>query len=186
MIRAAALIALLLASLTAHADHAADEQQARRFYDEGTRAFNLGEFARATQSYRRAYELKPDPAFLYNIAQSYRLAGNTEQALFFYRSYLRNAPQTPHGAEVDDRIQKLQQQLDAEHAKALAPPALSLAPSANVQPASDVTHKPSYKKWWFWTAIGGAVVVCTALGVGLGVGLSDGAPSTTLGTHKIF
>jgi tetratricopeptide (TPR) repeat protein len=37
---------------------------------------------------------------------------------------------------------------------------------------------PVYKKWWFWTAIGGVVVV--GVGVGLGVGLTRGSSSGTV------
>ena len=45
-----------------------------------------------SRSSRRPTSSKNDPAFLYNLAQSYRLAGDAEQALHFYRTYLRYVP----------------------------------------------------------------------------------------------
>jgi hypothetical protein len=47
----------------------------------------------------------------------------------------------------------------------VATPPIAIAPIATQAP-----RKPVWKKWWFWTAIGGVAVV--AIGVGLGVGLS--------------
>src|SRR6266542_6683647 len=52
---------------------------ARRHFREGSKAYSLGDFARAIREYRAAFEAKADPAFLYNIAQSYRLAGDPAQ-----------------------------------------------------------------------------------------------------------
>jgi tetratricopeptide (TPR) repeat protein len=57
--------------------------------------------------------------------------------------------------------------------------------SAVVQTASVTTDRqaearPVYKRWWFWTAVGGAAIV--AVGIGLGVGLAPAStPSGTLG-----
>jgi hypothetical protein len=99
---------------------------ARQRFEAGTRAFNLGEFDNAAREYREAYKLKPDPAILYNVAQSYRLAKNTEQALFFYRSYLRNSTDPSHRQEVERRIHALEEQLRQEQA-----------------PPNDIRHAPS-------------------------------------------
>jgi tetratricopeptide (TPR) repeat protein len=44
-------------------------------------------------------------------------------------------------------------------------------PVAAAQPYRRWRSKPIYKRWWLWTAVGGAVVV-VAVGVGLGVGLT--------------
>jgi hypothetical protein len=61
---------------------------ARSHFDRGNAAYNLGKFEEAIGWFTRAYEAWPVPDFLYNIAQSYRLAGNCPQALFTYRRYL--------------------------------------------------------------------------------------------------
>jgi hypothetical protein len=78
-------IALVVGNGVAYAGDAAAEA-ARRHFEEGTKAFNLGEFERAAKEYRAAYNAKADPVFLYNIAQAYRLANDFSDALFFYKS----------------------------------------------------------------------------------------------------
>src|SRR5262245_20698693 len=65
----------------AEGEKAEDPTAARKHYAEGTKAFNLGEFQRAITEYRAAYNAKPDPVFLYNIAQAYRLAGDLTNSL---------------------------------------------------------------------------------------------------------
>ena len=66
----------------------ADEASARKKYDAGERAYNLGEFHKAVELFKEAYADWPEPAFLFNIAQTYRQAGDCKQALFFYKRFL--------------------------------------------------------------------------------------------------
>src|SRR5689334_17285846 len=53
--------------------------------------YDLGEFEKAAEEYIQVYRIRPLPALLYNIAQSYRQAGQYEKAKQFYRSYLRES-----------------------------------------------------------------------------------------------
>src|SRR5919205_4591531 len=50
--------------------------------------YDLGEYDKAAEEYIQVYRIRPLPALLYNIAQSYRQAGQYEKAKQFYRSYL--------------------------------------------------------------------------------------------------
>ncbi len=50
----------------------------------------------------------PDPVFLFNIAQCHRKMGHDKEAVDFYKSYLRNAPNAPNRADVQKRIQELE------------------------------------------------------------------------------
>lgn len=196
--------------------NAVDNNDARRHFEEGTKLFNLGEFAGAIVEYKAAYKSRPDPVFLYNIAQAYRQSGDLQQAVFFYRSYLRNSPTAENRGEVEERVRKLEAQLDAQKAAASAPPNTAVAPkpglttttpdlttpppaepaATTATPASNelvATAPPKHdsvaKKWWLWTAVGVGVV---AIGVGLGVGLTVGAshhtsaPSSQYGTTPVF
>jgi tetratricopeptide (TPR) repeat protein len=203
--------AMLLATL-AHADGGRD-LEAKRRYEEGTKAFNLGEFQRAVDEYRQAYNARPEPVFLYNIAQAYRLANNLPQALFFYKSYLHSDPSSPNRIEVEDRIRKLEQQVREQQVVTTQPPNTPVSPDARPRPSSDTApsepsaraplpatspssnaltasapakaeRKPLYKKWWLWTVVG---VAAAGAGVGLGLGLSSShAPSSHLGTSGVF
>lgn len=66
----------------------ADEASARKKYDAGERAYNLGEFDKAVALFKEAYADWAEPAFLFNIAQTYRQMGDCKQALFFYKRFL--------------------------------------------------------------------------------------------------
>jgi hypothetical protein len=66
----------------------ADEATAKQRYEAGEHAYNLGQFQHAIELFTQAYEQWPEPAFLFNIAQAYRQAGDCKQALFFYKRFL--------------------------------------------------------------------------------------------------
>jgi len=109
--------------------------EARRHYEEGTKAFNLGEFPRAITEFKAAYNAKADPSLLYNIAQSYRLQGDASQAVFFYKSFLRNMPATPNRKEVEGRIRTLEKQVEEQRKEPVPlvpPPAVTSPPPAAV------------------------------------------------------
>jgi tetratricopeptide (TPR) repeat protein len=85
-----------------------DVSAAREHFLKGTKAFDLGLYEDAIKEYMSAYQIKDDPAFLYNIAQAHRLAGHDAEALRFYRIYLTRAPNAPNRAHVETRIAELQ------------------------------------------------------------------------------
>jgi hypothetical protein len=87
MTRSSRLLVILLA-LAPAAVAQADEVTARNHFDAGERAYNLGQFDRAAELFAKAYEEWPEPAFLFNLAQTYRQAGNCQQASFFYKRFL--------------------------------------------------------------------------------------------------
>ncbi len=177
----------------ARADQA--ESDAKVHYDEAGKAFSLGEFERAAQEYRAAYQAKPDASFLYNIAQSYRLGNNFQQALFFYRSYLHSEPDASNRDEVEDRIHKLEAQIAAQRAVTAQPPNTTQGPTTTT-PDSTIVVAPApapkaerrvSKKRWVWGVVAGVVVIGVGLGVGLGIGLSHPAPpGSQLGNTVVY
>jgi hypothetical protein len=66
----------------------ADQAKAKQLYEDGEKSYNLGQFDKAVQLFTQAYEEWPEAAFLFNIAQAYRQAGDCKQALFFYKRFL--------------------------------------------------------------------------------------------------
>jgi outer membrane protein assembly factor BamD (BamD/ComL family) len=207
------LFAVLSACAIARADgNVTNNAEARRHYDEGSTAYSLGDFTHAAEEYKAAYKAKPDPAFLYNIAQAYRLANDAPNALFFYRSFLHNLPDAPNRQEVEDRIAKLEAQLAARDAMVKQPPNTTIPPEGRApakppvvetrpsvespsitQPELVVTtaapppkHTPVYKKWWLWTAVG-VVVAGAAAGTAAALVLSKpSAPDSHFGTVGVY
>jgi tetratricopeptide (TPR) repeat protein len=99
----------------------ADEATARKRFSDGERAYNLGEFDKAVELFKQAYSEWPEPAFLFNVAQTYRQAGDCKQALFFYKRFLalkQNDTKKPINpalqTEVEKRIVELEECLRRE------------------------------------------------------------------------
>jgi hypothetical protein len=119
------------------------EASARQHFDEGTKLFNLGEFAHAVIEYKAAYKAKADPVFLYNIAQAYRLSGDLGNAVFFYRSYLRNHPSAPNRREVEGRVRNLEQQLQQQKVVTTTPPNSAVPPGGTTTAAPEPASEPT-------------------------------------------
>jgi tetratricopeptide (TPR) repeat protein len=98
-----ALVSWLAASVASAAPSPEAVKKAKEAFADGTTAFNLGQWQKAIDAWEKGYELKPDPIFLYNIAQAHRLAESFEKAIFFYKNYLRNSPKAPNRQEVEPR-----------------------------------------------------------------------------------
>ena len=139
---------LLVGSVTASERRAfADDEateQARRHYQEAQKQFDLGMWDTAVVEFTKAYELRPDPNFLYNMAQAYRRGGNLRRAIDLYKNYLIKVPKSPQRAEVEERIQSLQRQLDEEEreAKRTAPPLAPIATPELAKGAGDSLAPP--------------------------------------------
>jgi len=196
VLKKAILIAItcVLASSLAHADKAT----AKQLFLEGTRLYDVGEHAKALDSFKRAYLNYEEPVLLFNMAQCYRGLGNKQEAIKAYKSYLRKAPEAENRAVVLGVITSLEVALEQEAKAASIPPQGTILPSGSqgehtlVEPKTNqtdidhlvasqpapATRVPVYRKWWFWTPI--VLVVAAGVGVGVGVGLTSNNFSATL------
>jgi len=109
----ALLAPLLLVAAPASADNSA-LQEARALTSEATIEYNVGRFEQALNLYTKAYERLPKPALLFNLGQCQRQLGHHERALFFFHGYLREKPDAPNRALVEQLIEDSQRQLDAQ------------------------------------------------------------------------
>jgi len=139
------LVALALAPVfvvtSATPARADDAEHAKELFQQGTTLFNIGEFDKAIEAWQDGYKAKPDPGFLFNIAQAYRLKGDGQKAIFFYRGYLRNSPQAKNRADVEAKIAALQKALADKAAGTTAPP-----PSTSTPPPASTTTAPAPPK----------------------------------------
>jgi hypothetical protein len=122
----AVAICLLAGLPLANQALATNEDEARVYLDKATAAYALNRYAIAAQNFEKAFELKPDPALLYNAAQAYRLAGNKERALELYESYLRVYGKKDKHEQIEARIRELKQAIDHDKAVATSPPVTTL------------------------------------------------------------
>jgi len=112
---------LVLVALVPSAIAHADEATARNHFNAGESAYNLGQFKEAAELFRKAYEQWPEPAFLFNLAQTYRQIGDCKQASFFYKRFLALKEQDTKKpikaelkAEVEKRIVELEECMKRE------------------------------------------------------------------------
>jgi tetratricopeptide (TPR) repeat protein len=135
-------VALLVIHLGASAGAETPAERAKQHNLVAKRLFSLGLFREAAEEYRQAYQEVSAPEFLLNLAQCYKRmasADHIERAIFYFKGYLNNRPETPLRRDIEGEIQKLEREL----ALLRQPP------------------PPFYKRWWFWTAVGAAVVGAT-------------------------
>lgn len=98
--RAAVLLCAVLAAVpSAAAPKGSPDAEAKKLFQEGKKAYDAGRFGEAVEAYQKAHELKPLPAFLFNIGQCYRQLGNHERAVFYFRRFIAEDPRNPN-AEV--------------------------------------------------------------------------------------
>jgi tetratricopeptide (TPR) repeat protein len=122
-------LTFVLLAATAPPARADATSEAREHYQKGTSFYDLGKYNDAVREFEAAYQIKNDPALLYNLAQSHRQAGNSEQALHFYRTYLRRVPKAPNRAEIEGRIAQLEQLVAQKNAAQTAPPNVTMPPA---------------------------------------------------------
>ncbi len=183
--RACVLGLLLLLPLAARA-----EDDAKTVFDRGTALFALHHFSDAAAAYEKAFELRPDPAILYNAAQAHRLSGNKTRALDLYQSLLKlYGTRVANRAEIIDHIKHLQIALDADRRATNSPPMtpqprpldtgtrppppqVDAPPPTQTEPApttlTEAPVEPVTKRKWFWPVIGTTLAVVVA-GVTVGV-----------------
>jgi len=58
----------------------------------GENEYNLGNFDKAAEAFKKGFEAEPNdakkPAYLYNVAQAYRQGNDCKNAKFFYKRFL--------------------------------------------------------------------------------------------------
>ncbi len=150
----ALLTVVVLAGLApAWPSFAADEtSEAREHAQKGKAFMDLGKYSEAAAEYESAYADKPDPTLLLNLAQAYRLAGNGNKAIFFYRKYLQHVPKSPYRADIEEKIAALEKAGAAgtssapDQGRTVAPPPVGETagpPPGAPPPVTPVTAAPA-------------------------------------------
>lgn len=155
------LVPVLLAALaagpgpaTAQPAPSPNVEQARQAFERAHRAYNLGQWHEAADGFAEAYRMTGDATLLFNRAQALRQGGRLTEAVTAYRAYLRERPDAANRAEVEQRIQALEQQLRAERLQ--GSPGRAQPPAA---PTLDVTApapapEPARSRRWTWVGLG--------------------------------
>lgn len=168
---AAVAVALLAAPARAGEDR---DEAALQHLDVGVAAYRAGDYATARREFEAARRLVPDKANPYRwLGLANVQLGDCTQALLAFETFLKRVPPG------DERVPEVIRARDGcEHAPALTapPPVAIVATPAPSPPSPTAARKPLARRWWFWTALGGAAAI-TAAGITLGMVL--GAPHET-------
>jgi hypothetical protein len=109
--RACVCIAVLLATLVAHADPRAPDalstSAARAHYDAGRAYFEQGDYRRALAEFQSAQHDDDRPALDYNIATCYEHLDDPARAVRHLRRYLERESSIPERPALEDRITAL-------------------------------------------------------------------------------
>jgi tetratricopeptide (TPR) repeat protein len=92
---------------------AAPTDRAKALFAIGNRHYELAEYPQALETYRKAYRVKPLPAFQFNIAQCHRKLGQHREAIQMYQAYLVGVPSADNKALVESLIAESQNQIAA-------------------------------------------------------------------------
>ena len=157
-------------------------QEAKDHYDRGMAHYELGEFASAVEEFKQAYARSQAPGLLFNLAQASRLNKDYEQALHFYRTYLRVRPDAANRDDVEKRIAELEPIVEMRRrAEEEQLPVVSRPPPARSAPTPAVDERPTLVKPLptgrgekiAGIVVGVAGVGALAAGIGLGVASLD-------------
>jgi tetratricopeptide (TPR) repeat protein len=118
--------------------------EAKARYEKGQTHYNLGEFDQAIVEFKAAYNLSSAPGLLFNIAQSYRLKKDYEQASYFYKTYLRLKPDAKNRADVEARIAEMEKLVADQKALAASNPQGTVPPDGDKPKATET--KPTETK----------------------------------------
>lgn len=206
------VVGLAVSSFAAMTFAADDAAAAKERYAAGVRHFDLSEYEPALAEFKEAYRNKPDPAFLYNIAQCHRKLGHTDEAITFYQSYLRRAPDAKNREEVERRIAELESLREAESAsiansgggkgqpspvsiEAQQKAAAQVVVASSPVTALDLDRRDQpprtssgavYKRWWFWTAVGAVAAGTATVAIIMAQRDPTNIPASSLGAQKVM
>jgi tetratricopeptide (TPR) repeat protein len=133
----AALLATAAPVAAQPAPDAAHQAAARAHFDRARELHAKKQYLEAADEYLAAFAEAPLPAFLYNAAQVFRLAGEREHAILHYRRYLELEP-TGEGAD-DARAFLAELEGDGERA---IEPAPAPEPDAEDEPIDPIPPAP--------------------------------------------
>jgi hypothetical protein len=87
---------------------APDIAAAKAHTRQGAAFYDLGRYADANAEFERAYLIEQDPALLYNMGQCHRKLGKGDEAVHFFRTYLRRSPNGPFAGAAEKRIKEIE------------------------------------------------------------------------------
>ncbi len=142
-----AVVLVLSAAGPALAQQTDTLQRAQTLFDEAQQKYMAKDYGGAAESFKKAYDARPLPSFLYNAAAAYHMQGKTagdraayELAVQYYQNFLTADPATTDKPSVDKSIAVLTAEIERLKPTEGAPPP-EATPSAEVAALGDVVTR---------------------------------------------
>lgn len=120
-------------------DEAEITAMAKEHYKLGLDAYKAGKYPDAIKELKKAYLLKRLPALLLNIGATYRKMHDLDNAVYYYKKYLTEAPEARDRSEVEKTLAEIEKERPAG-----APPVPNPAPSEG---AAEAATPPPPQEW---------------------------------------
>ena len=184
---------------------AGPSRESKEHYDKGMVAYNTQDWPAAIRELRLAYQRDQRPEYLFALAQSQRLSGDCESAVFSYKAFLRNASSRQTTVVeglvktcVDElaRVQEEKEKAEQRRARAAEEWARARAETEAPQPPPPLTltssASPTKPVRWYQDPLGDTLAVAAIAAVGVGttflvlgdVAMSRSSTATTYGAYQ--
>lgn len=166
--KALAITCVLLSASTGFAQP--KKVEAENAYKYGQSLYLKEDYEGAARQFKAAYDLDPDPVYLFNIAQSYRLGKQCKDAGAYYRQYLAKAKSPPNADAVMTYIVEVDECAKAQNVAVEPPkpdpPQQIDEPATPVEPVETpiVDEQPRSNKRVAGYIVGGGGAVIVGLG----------------------
>ncbi|MCP4606828.1 MAG: tetratricopeptide repeat protein [Proteobacteria bacterium] len=128
--------------------NAEQREEAKGYFISGSESFEVGNYRKAIDQFRKAFEIVRSPEILYNIGRCHEELGEAEEAIYQYEMYLRFYPTDEDAENVRHRISVLR---ELENKKEPRNPEKELdRGEGEERPESD----PTEDKWWTGVRVG--------------------------------
>jgi hypothetical protein len=92
-----------------------EEEQAAKHFAQGRKLYAEGKYKEAIEALLKAYDLRPAPPILLNIARTYEKLGDKKNALKFYKEFLLKARNVdPNRPQVEAVVKTLERQVSGK------------------------------------------------------------------------
>lgn len=139
-------------------------------FKQAQQQFAAGQLGDALRTFKLAHAVNADPRLLYSIARLMHVQEQAIEAIPYYRRFIdSNLDDPAQKAKAREYLAQCESVAAEAAAKKLEAERLEkerLLAIHRVEPPPK--PMPVYKKWWFWTLVGGAAAV-VAVGTTLGV-----------------
>jgi tetratricopeptide (TPR) repeat protein len=102
------IMSIALALFVATQAQAGPEEEAKAAFDRGRSFFISGKYEEAIVQLQKAYTIKPHPALLRYIGDSYFKLNKAKEAISHYKRYLQEAPQAVDRVKVEGKVRQLE------------------------------------------------------------------------------